>query len=58
MALELYWGSGSTPAWRVLLALTYKELPFTSNLLSFSKRETRTPAFLAMNPRGKVPTRE
>ncbi len=56
MSLELYWGSGSTPAWRVLLALAAKGLPYTSHLLSFSKRETRTPAFLALNPRGKVPT--
>ncbi|MFN7145481.1 MAG: glutathione S-transferase family protein, partial [Myxococcota bacterium] len=55
MSLEVYWGSGSTPAWRVLLALTLKELPYTSHLLSFSKRETRTPAFLALNPRGQVP---
>ncbi|MDP2310569.1 MAG: glutathione S-transferase family protein [Pseudomonadota bacterium] len=56
MSIELYWGSGSTPAWRVLLALSAKNLPFTSHLLSFSKRETRTPEFLAINPRGKVPT--
>lgn len=55
MSLEVYWGSGSTPAWRVLLALTLKGLPFTSHLLSFSQRETRTPAFLALNPRGQVP---
>jgi len=56
MSIELYWGSGSTPAWRILLALAAKKLPFTSHLLSFSKRETRTPEFLALNPRGKVPT--
>jgi glutathione S-transferase len=56
MAIELYWGSGSTPSWRVLLALLAKGLPYTSHLISFSKRETRTPEFLALNPRGKVPT--
>jgi glutathione S-transferase len=56
MAIELYWGSGSTPAWRALLGLVIKGLPYESKLLSFSNRETRTPAFLAMNPRGKVPT--
>lgn len=55
MSIELYWGSGSTPAWRVQLALALKNLPYTSHLLSFSKRETRTPEFLALNPRGKVP---
>lgn len=56
LAIELYWGSGSTPSWRVMLALLLKGVPYTSHLLSFSKRETRTPEFLAMNPRGKVPT--
>ena len=56
MSIELYWGSGSTPAWRVLLALAIKGLPFESRLLSFSKGETRAPEFLALNPRGKVPT--
>lgn len=55
MSIELYWGSGSTPAWRVQLALAVKGLPYTSHLLSFSARETRTPEFLAINPRGKVP---
>ena len=53
--LELYWGSGSTPAWRALLGLHVKGLPFTGHLLSFSARETRGEAFLAINPRGKVP---
>ncbi len=56
MSIDLYWGSGSTPAWRVLLGLQAKGLAWNSHLLSFSQRETRTPAFLALNPRGKVPT--
>ncbi len=56
MSIELYWGSGSTPAWRVQLALALKALPYTSRLISFSARDTRTPQFLALNPRGKVPT--
>ncbi len=56
MSIELYWGSGSTPCWRVQLALAAKGLTHTSHLLSFAARETRTPAFLALNPRGKVPT--
>ncbi len=45
MALEVYWGSGSGPSWRVLLALAAKGVPFESKLLSFSKRENRTPEF-------------
>lgn len=56
MAIEIFWGSGSTPAWRVLLGFLVKGVPYESRLLSFSNRDTRTPQFLAMNPRGKVPT--
>ena len=33
----LYWGSGSTPCWRVQIALAEKELPYESKLLEFSK---------------------
>jgi glutathione S-transferase len=55
MAIELYWGSGSPYAWRVLLALEYKRLPYTSHLLQFSKQEHKSPQMLHMNPRGRVP---
>lgn len=55
MAIEIFWGSGSVPAWRVLLTLAVKKVPYTSHLLSFSKGEHKSPAMLAMNPRGKVP---
>lgn len=55
MSIRFWWGSGSGPAWRVHLALLAKKLPFESNLLSFDKREHRTDAMVAMNPRGKVP---
>jgi glutathione S-transferase len=51
----LYWGSGSGPSWRVALALKVKKLPYESRLLSFAKREHKSPEMLAMNPRGKVP---
>lgn len=53
--LELYWGSGSPFAWRVMLALEIKKIPYASRLIEFSKKQHRTPEFLAMNPRGKVP---
>jgi glutathione S-transferase len=56
MAIELYWGSGSPFAWRVMLALEIKNLPYESKLLEFSKGEHKTPAYLKLNPRGKVPT--
>ena len=55
MAMELYWGSGSPFAWRALLALEWKKIPYTSKLITFSKGEHKAPSFLAMNPRGKVP---
>jgi glutathione S-transferase len=56
MAIELYWGSGSPFAWRVMLTLEVKGLACQSKLLEFSKGEHKTPAYLQLNPRGKVPT--
>jgi glutathione S-transferase len=56
MAIELYWGSGSPFAWRVMLTLEVKGLAYESKLLEFSKGDNRTPAYLRLNPRGKVPT--
>lgn len=56
MAIELYWGSGSPFAWRVMLTLEVKRLAYESKLLEFSKGEHKTPAYLNLNPRGKVPT--
>ena len=55
MAIEIFWGSGSGPAWRVLLGLAIKGLPYQSHLLSFSKGDLKTPEMLALAPRGKVP---
>ncbi len=56
MAIELYWGSGSPFAWRVMLTLEVKGLAYESKLLEFSKGDHKTPAYLQLNPRGKVPT--
>ena len=56
MAIELYWGSGSPFAWRVMLALEVKKLAYESKLIEFSKGEHKTPAYLQLNSRGKVPT--
>jgi len=55
MAIEVFWGSGSPFAWRVLLALEHKRLTYTPHLLQFSKQEHKSPQMLAMNPRGRVP---
>jgi glutathione S-transferase len=39
-----------------MLALEIKKLAYTSRLLEFSKKDHQTPEYLALNPRGKVPT--
>ena len=56
MAIELYWGSGSPFAWRVMLTLEVKGLAYESKLMEFSKGENKSPEYLQLNPRGKVPT--
>ncbi|MEC3947967.1 glutathione S-transferase family protein [Sphingobium sp. HWE2-09] len=55
MEHELYWISGSPYAWRVLLALEYRGVPYVSRRLDSGRQENRSPEFLALNPRGKVP---
>src|SRR6202171_216361 len=55
MTIDVYWGSGSPYSWRVLLALEFKRLPYTSHLLQFSKQEHKSPHMLKLNPRGRVP---
>lgn len=52
---EFYWISGSPNAWRAMLALEYKGVPYVSHRIDPSKGEHKTPEYLAMNPRGKVP---
>jgi glutathione S-transferase len=55
MALTFYFGSGSPFAWKVWLTLEHKGIAYTARRLSFDKDETRTPDYLKVNPRGKVP---
>ncbi len=55
MDLEIIWASGSPYSWSVLLALEVKKLEYKSTLIELLKGEGRTPEFLALNPRGKVP---
>lgn len=56
MSIELYWGSGSPFAWRVMLTLEVKGLPYESKLLEFSRQQHKAVEYLRLNPRGKVPT--
>ncbi|SRR5260221_9545684 len=53
--VEVYWGSGSQPSWRVLLALEVKGVKYASHLISFSAGDHKKPDFLRMNPRHRVP---
>ena len=55
MAIDLYWGSGSSYCWRVQLALEHKGLEYRSHLLKFDQQEHKAPQMLAMNPRGRLP---
>lgn len=55
MALTFYYGSGSPFAWKVWLTLEHKGIPHTAKRLSFDNDDTKTPEFLAINPRGRVP---
>lgn len=54
-SITVYWGSGSPPCWRVLLALHEKGLRYNSELIAFSSGVLKTPAMLTLNPRGLVP---
>jgi glutathione S-transferase len=56
MALDFYFGSGSPFAWKVWLTLEHKGILYAPKRLSFDDDETRKPEFLAINPRGRVPT--
>ncbi|MCB9764560.1 MAG: glutathione S-transferase family protein [Alphaproteobacteria bacterium] len=53
----LFWVNGSIPSWQVMLALHEQGLPFESRRLKVmsTPKETRAPAFLAINPRGQAP---
>lgn len=55
MSIEVYWISGSAPAWRVLLMLEIKQLEYASHLLQTSKQEQKQAWFLELNPRGQIP---
>ena len=55
MALTFYYGSGSPYAWRAWLALEYKGVPYELKTMSFSAGDLKTPEFLKVNPRHRVP---
>lgn len=53
---EIFWASGSPFAWRVLLAAELNGIGYVSRRLRFDRREHKAPDYLALNPRGEVPT--
>lgn len=57
-ARTLFWVNGSIPSWRAMLTLYEKELPFEARRLRVMAhpKETKSDAYLAINPRGKTPT--
>jgi glutathione S-transferase len=55
MSIEIFWSSGSPFSWRVLLALEIKGLPYQSSLIEMSTGQLKSPEYLALNPRGRVP---
>lgn len=53
----LFWGSGSAPSWRVMLALEEKGLGgYPNKQISFEKDEHKGEDLRKWNPRGQVPT--
>lgn len=53
--LELYHAESLANSMKVLLALTEKQLAFTSHYVDLHRFEQHEPAFLAINPAGQVP---
>ncbi|KAI5086676.1 glutathione S-transferase rho, partial [Silurus meridionalis] len=52
--MMLFWGSGSPPCWRVMIALEEKNLQgFHHKLLSFDKGEHKSEEVMKLNPRGQ-----
>jgi len=56
LALTFYYGAGSPYAWRVWFALEHKAIPYDRKVLSFADGDLKKPEYLAINPRGKVPS--
>ncbi|XP_051949458.1 glutathione S-transferase A-like [Xyrauchen texanus] len=55
--IMLFWGSGSPPCWRLMIALEEKNLQgYNNKLLSFDKQEHKTKEVTDLNPRAQLPT--
>lgn len=58
MTITVHTISGAPRGWRVLIGLALKGLEYDTRILQLSKRDHRSPEFLALNPRGTVPVVE
>src|SRR5258706_10823184 len=56
MSIEIFSISGSPFPWPVFLAHEAKKIPYQTKFLERSKGENRSPEYLTLNPRGRVPT--
>ena len=56
MEPEVFTINGSPFVWRVLLTLELKRASYTNHVFEMSKGEHKAADYLALNPRGKVPT--
>lgn len=54
--LELYYASGSLCSQKVRLVLAEKQLPWQGHLLNLLTFENLQPGYMALNPKGVVPT--
>lgn len=55
MAITFYYLSGSPFSWKVWLSFERKRMSYDLRVLSADAGDLNKPAFLAINPRGKVP---
>ncbi|MCF6323627.1 MAG: glutathione S-transferase N-terminal domain-containing protein [Gammaproteobacteria bacterium] len=55
---KLHWISGSAYAWRVMLALSHKNIKYESQIIDAATWDREASGFLKLNPRGKVPVLE
>src|SRR4051812_23340341 len=55
MAVTLYTMSGSPYGWRAWLALAHKGVDYELKTLSFDAGDLKTPEFVALTPRRRVP---
>ena len=55
MSLTFYYLSGSPFSWKVWLALEHLQIPYEQKILSVDAGDLKSPEFLRVNPRGKVP---